>query len=47
MSYLSVLPFGMVGSWKYINELPEFVFEARVGNEIARQIVHHFDTTGK
>ena len=37
----------MIGLWKSTNNLPSFLWKARVGNEIARQIVHHFDTTGK
>ncbi|KAJ9574975.1 hypothetical protein L9F63_007865, partial [Diploptera punctata] len=40
------IPYGMVGSRRLASDLPSYVLKARVGNEIARQIVHHFDTTG-
>ncbi|PNF39213.1 hypothetical protein B7P43_G01308 [Cryptotermes secundus] len=41
-----VIPFGLIGSPQSTPDLPAYVFKARVGNDIARQIAHHFDTTG-
>lgn len=44
--YVTVIPFGLIGSPQSTPDLPAYVFKAQVGNDLARQIAHHFDTTG-
>ncbi|XP_069690514.1 uncharacterized protein [Periplaneta americana] len=41
-----VIPFGLIGAPQSTPELPSYIFKTRIGNALARQLAHHFDTIG-